>query len=324
MAKLNLKHFKVELNEMTDTPTGHCIYTDGSKLNGNVGAGWVISLNNTLVSEGSIKLPNHSSVYEAEVIAIIKAADDFEQSVINKGCKPSIATFLVDNQSALMTLQKVKLKGRLPVKLVERIMKLETDHGLEVRFQWVRSHVGTVGNELADCKAKEGTVSNTSIALDHSLTFVKARAKEIVTRKWHNIWNNLNDCRQSRQIISFTPDKSNRDYILRSTRTKCRKIVALATGHNNMAYHTFKRLVATNPEFSPCCRFCKEGLETSWHLLQECPVLDERRRELEYGPDNPKKGPDIQSVYERAVHLGIMDIVLEPLEGSLGNEPEAE
>ena len=99
-------------------------------------------------------------------------------------------------------------------------------------------------------------------------------------------------------------------FLLKSTRTKCRKIVALVTGHNNLRYHTFKRIVTNNPNFSPCCRKCGELLETSWHLLYECPALDTRRREFEFSPDNPKKGPDLKIVYDRGVYLGLMDLVM--------------
>ena len=313
--KLNLETYEVDFTNSPPPGEGWCIYTDGSKMNENVGLGWVITLGDEMLSYGYKNLPTHASVYEAEVLAVQCATEDLIQNIIPKATVDiKTITYLVDNQATLYTINKTKLVGQLRVDLINCLNNLKYTHKITPKFKWVKSHVGIVGNELADEMAKLGTLSNDRIEVPQSITFVKNKLKQMMYKQWENKWANLTDCRQSKQLITFNPNHNERNYLLTRTRTKCRKLVALLTGHNNLRYHTFKRNVSSNPNYSPCCRYCREQIETSWHLLYECPSLDTRRREFEFSPENPKKGPDIARYNDRATHLGILDILLEKSE----------
>ena len=90
-----------------------------------------------------------------------------------------------------------------------------------------------------------------------------------------------------------------------------RKLVSLLTGHNNLKYHVFKKKANAHNNPSPCCRYCKEEIESSWHLLYDCPMFETRRREFMYSPDHPKTGPDIEWYHKLAVELGIWNILLD-------------
>ena len=310
IARYNLNTFEVSFDPLFSPQEGICVYTDGSKTNDGVGSGWVICRDDYLISEGYRGLPNHCSVFDAEILAITLALDDLRLCLRGKP-NPEKVTFMVDNQAALFTLNSTKITGRLKYNLISELEKATLDLGTKFVFKWVKSHIGTVGNEYADTLAKEATKVALKANIPPSLTHTKAVIAGRVLSEWNRQWNNLTDCRQSRQLISYLPDPGNRAFFLRSTRTKCRNMVALMTGHNNLRYHTFKRIVDTNPNFSPCCRKCGENTETSWHLLYVCPALDTRRREFEYSPDNPKKGPDLKRIYDRAVYLGIMDLIMQ-------------
>ena len=308
IARYNLNNFTVNLTQTQEMPPGWCIYTDGSKTDSGVGLGWLISKDLQAIAEGSLKLNDYASVYEAEIAAIIVALTNLKECIKGKA-RPQEVTVLVDNQSALHTLNKTKLSGRLRVDLINCVENTQKSLQTQIKFQWVKSHVGTVGNELADELAKAGTSAPNAFPVPQSIGYIKKKLKERTYNAWNKLWNELKDCRQSKELIDFTPSSKNRTYLLQSTRTKCKNIVALITGHNHLNYHTFKRFVVHNPNFSPCCRFCKQDVETSWHLLYSCEALDKKRREFEFGPDNPKKGPDIKIVSDRAVHLGIMELV---------------
>ena len=310
---LNLTKFEVCWNKPDSPATlGWNIYTDGSKLDNKVGLGWIITKGDVLVSQGNRSLPHYCSVFEAEILAISLAIDDFCERISHKQGTESV-TIYVDNQAALHTINKTKIVGEHMISLIQKLTSLRTNSNINPTFCWIKSHTGNTGNELADAQAKLGTVTPYLLqnAPKPSLTFIKNTIKSRIRKEWDDIWNSLTDCRQSRQFVSFNPNKSERSYLLSRSRIRCKKLVALLTGHNNLRYHTFKRKVASDPNFSPCCRFCLLDVESSWHLMYDCPALDQKRRELIYGPQNPKKGPDIKVLEARADHLGILDIILD-------------
>ena len=289
---------------------GFSIYTDGSKTDLGTGAGWAIFYDTTLITRGHRKLANHSTVYEAEMTAITLAIDDFLSINFEPESPKQIAIY-VDNQAAIKSITSIKLKGKLKIDTVRKISYLREVTGANVALNWVKGHSDNIGNEMADEEAKKGCSSNTLVYLEPSMSFIKKRIDERVRKEWDLDWKNLKDCRQSRDLITFKPCHKESSYLFSRGRQGSRKLVSLLTGHNNLKYHVFKRLISNRPNISPCCRYCESDLETSWHLLFECPRLDTRRREFLYSPDNPKKGPDIEWYHGLAGVLGLMDIVLD-------------
>ena len=53
-------------------------------------------------------------------------------------------------------------------------------------------------------------------------------------------------------------------------------LIKAITGQNFLAYHQSK----INFEVSKYCRLCEEGEETFIHLIDECPRLEETRKEI--------------------------------------------
>ena len=143
-----------------------------------------------------------------------------------------------------------------------------------------------------------------------SLTFIKSELLLRLKKEWRKQWENLTDCRQSRAFITFEPSNKERGALTSKGTSRCRKMLALLTGHNNLRYHTLKCRINSEPNYSPCCRFCRTELETSWHLMYICPSKGLKRRDLEYSPQNPKKGSDIEEYERWALTLGILDIIL--------------
>ncbi|XP_076046164.1 uncharacterized protein LOC143028238 [Oratosquilla oratoria] len=142
------------------------VYTDGSVLeDGRTGAG--IFLEATRGSF-SVKL-TPTTILTAELVAIKEALN----KIIAFPDPPSRVTVLSDSRSSLVVIQR----GHCPSspEILNDILQLSDEAakmGVRFRYQWVPSHVGLHGNEMADKAAKHGALapkdSETSIHLTAS------------------------------------------------------------------------------------------------------------------------------------------------------------
>ncbi|UYV64150.1 hypothetical protein LAZ67_2006740 [Cordylochernes scorpioides] len=125
------------------------IYTDGSKSENGVGAGWCATYDNIFICERSYILFYYNSVFQAENLAIFKALEWFEDN--NKFKSVHIAS---DSLSSLLALNSplsktwTIMRTKLLINIIRQKNKL-------IRFYWVKSHIGTIGNKQADKLAKE-------------------------------------------------------------------------------------------------------------------------------------------------------------------------
>ena len=85
-------------------------------------------------------------------------------------------------------------------------------------------------------------------------------------------------------------------------------LIRIITGHNALNY--FKNKI--NNEINGECRFCMEDDETFWHLVTDCPVFIQERRDILLGTDVRDKW-DVAKLMEMA---GVYKIEM----ALLGNE----
>ena len=119
------------------------LYTDGSK-DGSRTAYAVTSRNTNYCSE---RLPDVSSIYTAELIAIYRALRIISNSDIEK--------FVVcsDSLSSLKAIENKHMDNPMVLDVLITYANIPSDK--EVVFCWVPSHVDIVGNEKADTCAKK-------------------------------------------------------------------------------------------------------------------------------------------------------------------------
>ena len=152
------------------------VYTDGSKLDDQVGSGVYIIRQGHNLAKHCVRIPDCSTVYQAEMMAIKEAA------LLLQGI-PDLTSikFYVDSQAALRTFQADFIKSKLALQTIEELNKV--NHEIMI-FVWTKAHVGTEGNEEADKLAKEGT------KLD-DITHVPApacSAKELIEKGIRSLW----------------------------------------------------------------------------------------------------------------------------------------
>ncbi|XP_054085715.1 uncharacterized protein LOC128921627 isoform X1 [Zeugodacus cucurbitae] len=125
-------------------------FTDGSKLKGKVREGVFcrkLSINT------SFRLPDHCSVFQAEVAAIKVAVDALLRMVTSfrEVCIHS------DSRAAILALESMTVRSVL-VKECLRSLSIASSY-FAIRLVWVPGHRGIAGNCIADKLAREGTLA---------------------------------------------------------------------------------------------------------------------------------------------------------------------
>lgn len=117
------------------------LYTDGSKMECGVGAGM---FSGTLDISESYRLPDGASVFQAEVLAILKACSLLESAQMPM---QNIAIF-TDSQAAIKALGSVIISFKLVRDCREKLVSV--GNRCSVTLLWVPGHRNIPGNEKAD------------------------------------------------------------------------------------------------------------------------------------------------------------------------------
>lgn len=152
-------------------------YTDGAKSLHFVGS--------AVYSEGFSKLQRLkecASIYTAELYAVLMA---LEYILISKTMK---SILFVDSQSVLTTLCSIKGSKNRLAQLVRSKVQCGLRLGRDIKFCWVPSHVGILGNERADELA---TSSNHLLPTTSRIPFqdMKPSVKSSVFQLWQSEWS---------------------------------------------------------------------------------------------------------------------------------------
>jgi len=253
------------------------VYTDGSGIDGHVGAAAV----SPLTRDTKIAYMGNNettTVYAAELqgikMALQIAAEDWEGG--NRRDKVVIFT---DNQAAIRTFQN-PLGGSgayIAADAVSLIDKLQNDRRLKVEIRWVPAHTGIGGNEAADSAAKAaarqhhrarhaGTALTQARTCHLQTTTVKAWIAGQAKVQWEKNWDKD---RRGRSTYKYTPKPT--DKILRLHRGlkkwQSALLIQMRTEKIGLRDHLWKRRV---PGYnSPGCD-CGEGRQTVGHILMRC------------------------------------------------------
>ena len=136
----------------------HCVYTDGSKLDGGVGGG---VFSDDLNLRMSFRLPDHCSVFQAEVAAIETAAARLlEMQILD-----TEICILSDSQAALKALPSNLSHSKTVIGCRITLDRLATRTTLSLC--WIPGHSNFIGNDAADELARKGTLEQLTVAWQH-------------------------------------------------------------------------------------------------------------------------------------------------------------
>jgi exonuclease III/ribonuclease HI len=172
---------KQEFYNLIDKYPGINIYTDGSKSNDAVACAFTCS-----TYQIQFGLPAQMSIYTAELIAIEQALIFIE--TVKDEDQFNICS---DSLSSLTALSNCDITHPYLLSILTKQNNL-VRKGKLVVFIWCPSHVGILGNEVADRLAKQALVMPvTKLPLPH--TDYKSPIRSYVKSLWQNEWDEETD-----------------------------------------------------------------------------------------------------------------------------------
>ena len=255
-------------------PTQVNVFTDGSKLDDQTGAGLVIYKGRREIEHEWYKLPEGCTVFQAEVAAIAKAAQKLVQ--LQDGSIKYVKIF-VDSQAAIQAIGNPYVTSKIVLSAIESLNELASS-AKSVTVVWIPAHKGHIGNERADELAKKGTAENTpgrTLGVGMPQATVKAAIRKAVYGEWQKEWSSMSTANHARSFYGG-PNQGKARYVYKLARLELGRFVRLITGHNNLSFFQTKIGLHT----SSTCRFCAEGLETITHFMTTCPRLGGARRDI--------------------------------------------
>ncbi|KAL0821384.1 hypothetical protein ABMA28_005970 [Loxostege sticticalis] len=240
------------------------IFTDGSKIEGKVGAALSIWKGESEVRNQKFSLSAYCTVYQAELLAICKATGG-----VLKGKEKSYGLYS-DSRAALETVANHSSLHPLAVESRENLRKAFIQ-GKDVSLFWIKAHAGLLGNERADDLAKEAALASKRKA-DYDRCPI-SYAKNIIRSRSILLWNDRYKSGETAAVTKlFFPSAGDAYKIIRKIKPEG-LLTQVLTGHGGFSQylHRFKC------RESPSCDCDPEKDQTILHLLIECPAHDKAR-----------------------------------------------
>ena len=147
-----------------------CIYTDGSIYNdGSTGCAFVLPEFNVI---RQFRLNKDVSIFSAELYAIERAISFIKKRVLHD----KICIFS-DSRAVLQALENQSHNRFESISYILNSIRSIQNEGKTIKLQWIPSHCGLKGNEMADKAAKEAALDLKLPIHDIGLTLTEVSAK---------------------------------------------------------------------------------------------------------------------------------------------------
>ncbi|GBO26896.1 Retrovirus-related Pol polyprotein from type-1 retrotransposable element R1, partial [Araneus ventricosus] len=224
------------------------IYTDGSKSEQGVGTAFCeYDHSNSLSHTWQAKLHPRNSVYQAELVGILKASTHAAST--NRPTK-----IWSDSLSSLQALQDLKTSSPI-ARQIQRVLLKSPN----ISLGWIKAHVGHEGNEKADELAKEVITLPDSLSVDTPFPRSWAKRKLLERAKvlWQQQWDKEKYGRSTHKVI---PKVSLKTY------NWPRQVTHFVTEHGPFPYYLHR----FGKHRDPFCACGEEG--TPLHYAVHCPL----------------------------------------------------
>ena len=239
------------------------MFTDGSLLGGACGYGVYIT-DKGKDEEFASPMPEYSSVFQCEVMAVKAAAEMLENE------RGKTIQLYIDSQAAIMALCSNEIKSKT---VLSTIKALETIGDVnEVILNWIKAHNGHAMNDIADQLARTGSeAAGPHLQIPIPDAHVKDLIDKETLKRWNLGWIHLEGHRQTK--LFFPEVNCNKaKQLYKYSKAKYSQAIRWITGFNGLAYQNNEIDPIQFP--NPNCQLCEQLIEeTSAHLINECPAL---------------------------------------------------
>ena len=245
------------------------IYTDGSKLeDGSTSAAMYLPHQEKVTSW---KINPQHSVLGSELYAIFKAVQFVASKPVLQNHNIIIFT---DSKSALHIIANTFDPSYKSITF--QIQKFLLNLGERVKLQWVRGHIGVVGNEIADRGANLGHTNSFSALTDLNFNEVLKLVKERCFKLWIRLWKERVTVTQKGEFMSeHQAEPVFRPWLSLNCRLYETASARLRIGHFGLNSHMNRFEMRESSE----CEFCGVN-ETIHHFLFDCEQYSENRNEM--------------------------------------------
>ncbi|GBP90788.1 Putative 115 kDa protein in type-1 retrotransposable element R1DM [Eumeta japonica] len=249
---------------------GPHIYTDGSKIEGKVGAALTEWRDGVESGNSAYRLESFCTVFQAEMFALHRAIKR-----VKKG-KDRLVNIFSDSKSSLQMLTGPTTYNPLAHAARRDILDIVAE-GRGVRLFWVRAHAGTAGNERADELARNAALKKKTTA-DYD-RFPLSFAKKAIRAASLDEWQKRYAEGSTGDITKCLFPRVKEAYGVLSRVSTTPLLAQTLTGHGGFAQYLHRFKLAS----SPYCACAPDKTQDLLHVLEECPIFLKERAETEVG-----------------------------------------
>ena len=264
------------------------IYTDGSGIEGRVGAAALVSSTGEY-RQCQMGTDEISTVYSAELRGAemaLEIAKELEGDRTQNG-----VVIFSDSQAALKALLRPRMpSGQIYLCGCNNLLQQLGNQGIDVEFRWIPAHEGIAGNERVDGYAKEAAKCETLSPHDRKIRLASAAKRGIrnaAKSAWERAWEKEKSGKATKRLLPVPTKK-----VLEFWRGQRKASVSIMMQIRLNIIGMNRYLWRINKADSPDCS-CDLGQQTPKHVLLECPSFEDERRELRYALSEAGVSPSL-------------------------------